>query len=593
VFPSGDVEKATISMSSKELDRLHWVQRMADRRATQRQAAEALGLTVRQVQRLRDAYEAHGAAGLVSARRGKRSNRALPDAYKTYVVELVRERYVDFGPTLAREKLAELHGVSVALETLRKWLSEAGVWQTRAARRARPQPPRARRDCFGELVQIDGCDHEWFEDRGPRCTLLVYVDDATSSLMELRFARSESTFDYFAATESYLGRYGKPVAFYSDKLSVFRVNAQEAIGGMGYTQFGRAMRDLNIDVICANTPAAKGRVERAHQTLQDRLVKELRLRGISDRDAGNAYLGEFREDYNRRFARAPKSPRDAHRPLLPHDDLRRAFSWQEQRRLTRNLTLHYKRVLYVVDRTPASEKARGHRVDVCEFADGSVQIEYRGVVLPACSFAKDSHVTPGAVVENKLLGHTLSVIAAAQRERDEMRLNEHRMTLRDQDNLRRAVTASFSPPIHDPGKRVAKPSTYAPMPLTITRVPSLPRMPEPSPALSLGSPALQPAGFEPVTAGDVPEPAQKRRRRGRPRKHPLPDPLVEASSDRRRPGRPRKHPVPTLQVPRKPKPIPLVLTYENLPPTNAPAVATNPLSRLLTWAKQQVPEPEL
>ena len=139
---------------------------------------------------------------------------------------------------------------------------------------------------------------DWFDGRGPRCTLLAYIDDATSKLLELRFARSESTFDYFAATERYLRRDGKPVAFYSDKASIFRVNAREAIAGVGYTQLGRAMQSLNIDVICANTPAAKGRIERAHQTLQDRLVNELRLRGICDREAGNVYLDEFREDYN-------------------------------------------------------------------------------------------------------------------------------------------------------------------------------------------------------------------------------------------------------------------------------------------------------
>jgi len=174
-------------MSSKELDRLHWLQRMSEKRTTQRQAAEALGLTVRQVQSLRDADEACGAAGLVSARRGKRSNRALPDAYRAYVVDIVRERYADFGPTLAREKLAELHNVWVALETLRNWLIAAGVCRTHAVRRTCAQPPRSRRDCLGEFVQIDGCDHDWFEQRG---TLLVYVDDATSTSLALRFARN-------------------------------------------------------------------------------------------------------------------------------------------------------------------------------------------------------------------------------------------------------------------------------------------------------------------------------------------------------------------------------------------------------------------
>jgi hypothetical protein len=548
-------------MSSKELDRLHWLQRLADKRATQRQAAEALGLTVRQVQRLRDPYEARGAAGLVSARRGKRSNRALPDSFKEYVVELVRDRYLDFGPTLAREKLAELHGVSVGLETLRKWLVDAGVWQTRAERRKRPQPPRARRECFGELVQIDGCDHDWFEDRGPRCTLLVYVDDATSALMELRFVRSESTFDYFASTERYLQRFGRPGAFYSDKLSVFRVTAKEAVAGVGYTQFGRAMRDLNIDVICANTPAAKGRVERAHQTLQDRLVKELRLRGISDQDAGNAYLDEFREDYNRRFARAARNPRDAHRPLLPSDDLRRSLTWQEQRRLTNNLTLHYKRVLYVVDPTPAADRARGRRVDIRENEDGSIQIEYLGTELTARAFAKDAHVNPGAIVENKLLGHTLRIIADAQRERDQSRLDNQRMTLRDQDMLRRAMAAGFEDAAHERQYRVNKPPTYSAMRLAIT---------PPTDELDLQEPVEAPVLDKPVQVG------------ARTRKAPYKGP-------KRPVGRPPKKKPAASDPPMKTRVRgELELNYADLPPIDS--ADPDPLARVLAWAKSQIPE---
>jgi hypothetical protein len=159
----------------------------------------------------------------------------------------------------------------------------AGIWVPRTQRTRRSYPPRPRRACLSELIQLDGSDHAWFEDRGPRCTLLVYVDDATSRLMELGFAAVESTFDYFRATRRYLERHGKPMAFYSDKLSVFHVaTGARAAGGRGVSQFGRALRDLNIDAICANSPEAKGRVERANGTLQDRLVKELRLRGLHD-----------------------------------------------------------------------------------------------------------------------------------------------------------------------------------------------------------------------------------------------------------------------------------------------------------------------
>jgi hypothetical protein len=291
----------------------------------------------------------------------------------------------------------------------------------------------------GELVQIDGSDHEWFEDRGPRCTLLVYVDDATSRLMELRFVRSESTFDYFAATNSYLRRHGKPVAFYSDKASIFRVNKKDVKGGDGFTQFGRAMHDLNIDSICANTPAAKGRVERANQTLQDRLVKELRLRGASTREHGNAYLPEFMADYNRRFAREPLNGHDAHRPLRAHENLARVFTWQEERRLTDNLTLHYKRVMYIVEPSATADAARGKRVDVIESEDGAVYLEFRGESLVARAFPKDARVSQAAVVDNKALAGALLDIQAKQRERDQSLLNRRKLTLRDEDHLRKKL----------------------------------------------------------------------------------------------------------------------------------------------------------
>jgi hypothetical protein len=184
----------------------------------------------------------------------------------------------------------------------------AGLWLPRAQRRQRPHPPRYRRPCLGELVQIDGCDHEWFEQRGPRCVLLVFVDDATGQIMHLRFVASESTFDYFAAVRRYVEQHGKPVAFYSDKASIFRVNAQAPRCGPNATQFARAMGELNIDVLCANSPQAKGRVERTHQTLQDRLAKELRLRGIDNPEDANRFAPEFIEDYKRRFGRDPADP---------------------------------------------------------------------------------------------------------------------------------------------------------------------------------------------------------------------------------------------------------------------------------------------
>ena len=194
-------------------------------------ASQQLGITSRHLRRLLAAYGRDGPVALVSKKRGKRRNRAYAEAVKTSVLALARDRYQGFGPTLLAEKLAQLHSLVLSRETLRQWLLQADLWHSRQQRHAAVHQPRYRRDCLGELSQIDGSDHHWFEDRGPACTLLVYIDDANGRLMELRFVDSESAFDYFYSTRRYLERYGKPVAFYSDKHAVFRINYTGAIGG--------------------------------------------------------------------------------------------------------------------------------------------------------------------------------------------------------------------------------------------------------------------------------------------------------------------------------------------------------------------------
>jgi transposase len=236
-------------------------------------AAERLGLSVRQVERLVTRYRERGPSGVASGRRGRPGNRNLDAGLAVRALTIIRERYADFGPTLAGEKLDECHGIRLAKETVRRLMTEAGLWVPRTQRPPKVYQPRARRACLGELVQIDGSEHPWFEARAPQCTLLAYVDDATSRLMALHFTATESTFSYFEATRAYLQQYGKPVAFYSDRASVFRPTHTQS-GDRGVTHFGRAMYELNIDTWCANSSSAKGRVERAHLTLQDRLVKQ-------------------------------------------------------------------------------------------------------------------------------------------------------------------------------------------------------------------------------------------------------------------------------------------------------------------------------
>ncbi len=222
---------------------------------------------------------------------------------RAQVARLIRTQYGDFGPTLAAEKLHERHEHRLSAETLRQWMIADGLWQPKSRKRARIHPRRPRRPCRGELVQIDGSPHDWFEGRGPRCTLIVFIDDAAGELMALRFAPAETTWAYMQTLQAYLNQHGRPVALYSDKHSIFRINHPEHEGEL--TQFSRALKTLDIAPIHANTPQAKGRVERANQTLQDRLVKEMRLRAISDIDTANTFLPAFIEHYNQRFAVAP------------------------------------------------------------------------------------------------------------------------------------------------------------------------------------------------------------------------------------------------------------------------------------------------
>src|SRR4051794_17341573 len=406
---------AVVLMSKAELSRVDTLARVDRGELPVAEAASLLGLSGRQVFRLLRRFRAEGASGLASRRRGRPSNRRLPASVREAALAVVRERYADFGPTLAAEKLEELHDIRLSRETLRQWMSEAGLWVPRKARRGRVHQPRHRRDRLGELVQIDGCQPHWFEDRGPPCTLLVFVDDATSRLMHLRFVPSESAFAYMAATREYVEAHGKPVAFYSDKHGIFRVNHPDAAGD-GMTQFGRALAELTIAIICANSPQAKGRVERAHKTLQDRLVKELRLAGIGTVEAANAFLPAFVADYDARFAKEPRLAEDLHRPPAAHEDLDGALTWREERTVTGSLTLHYDKVLFLLEPSEVARSLARKRVTVHEFPDGRLAIRHRGVDLPYRTFDKLRRVDQAAVVENKRLGAVLAHIRDRQAE---------------------------------------------------------------------------------------------------------------------------------------------------------------------------------
>ena len=420
-----------VAMSHGELSRYDTLLRVKRRELRVEDAAMLLGVCRRQVYRLLGRLRADGPDALVSWKRGRSSNRDFGDAFRARVLDLVREHYHDFGPTLICEYLVERHGVTISHETLRKWMIKAGLWKDRDARRPRPYQPRYRRDCRGELIQVDGSKHWWFEDRGPQCTLLVYIDDATSELMHLKMVESESTFAYMDATREYVEAHGKPVAFYSDKHSVFR-NAKASALGDGRTHFGRALEAPNIEIICANSPQAKGRVERANGTLQDRLVKAMRLEGLSTIAEANAFLPGYIARHNRRFAKAPFDPRDLHRPLAPHDDLKAEMVWREQRTVTAALTLHYNKALFILEPTELSRPLAGKRVDVCEYPDGRLEIRHAEHALPYRVFDKIRQVNQAAIVENKHLDAALTMAKLMQAQLPVRKRNNNEPSRRSQ-----------------------------------------------------------------------------------------------------------------------------------------------------------------
>src|SRR3954462_12738902 len=398
-------------MSGRELQRIQVLSEVTNRVRTVASASVVLALSTRQVHRLLRAYRSSGAGSLAHKARGRPSNNRIRDDVRHQAVELVRVHYPDFGPTLAAEMLAEHHELKISRETLRGWLAEAGLWLSRKQRRSLHQP-RLRREALGELVQIDGSEHRWLEDRADPCTLLVFIDDATSRLLQLRFVRSESAFAYFEALQGYLEAHGCPVAFYSDKHSVFRVARKEAKGGQGMTQFGRALAELNIEILCANSSQAKGRVERVNRTLQDRLVKELRLAKIGSIEAGKAVLPGFIERFHARFAVAPARPRDLHRPLLnlAPDRLRAILCRREMRHVGQQLTLSFERKLIMLEQNEVTIGLAGQYVDTCVFADGRLEVRWKGLSLPYRAFDKDQRVDQAAIVENKRLGEVLAFI---------------------------------------------------------------------------------------------------------------------------------------------------------------------------------------
>jgi len=394
-----------LAMSAKELGRLEVIQRVNEKRLKQKEASRMLGLSIRQMKRLLRAYREKGAAGLVSKRRGKPSSHQLAEETKREVLDLLKGKYKGFGPTLACEKMVEVEGLKISDESVRQLMMAEGLWKAKRARKLEVHQMRERRACIGELEQMDGTDHDWFEGRGERCSLLVMIDDASGKLGALHFVAEESFFGYCALLRQYLAAHGRPAGLYTDKHGIFRVNIPNAGSGDNLTQFGRAMQSLEIPILCANTPQAKGRVERVNQTLQDRLVKEMRLRNISTMQQGNAYLPEFIADFNARFAVQPRSSLDVHRPLLKYHDLDQILAWQESRTISKNLTVQFKNVVYQIQTDRPTYALRNIQVTICQDIQGKVAILYKGKEFAYTIFQKQ--LRQAEVVTAKQVDHVL------------------------------------------------------------------------------------------------------------------------------------------------------------------------------------------
>lgn len=332
-------------MSSKEIERSKVLAEALDKKITQPIAAKKLKLSVRHVRRLLFSLKTKGNQSILSKKRGVSSNRCLPKELKNNVLSLIQNYYPDFGPKLANEYLKEHHNIFISTETLRHWMIGTHLWIPKSKENKKLHSPRPRRGTFGELIQIDGSHHDWFEGRSPSCVLMVFIDDATSAITSLHFSKTESLEAYYRTLEKHLRNYGIPASFYGDRCSVLTPrNPKDSRDG---TQFRQTLRELNCQLILALSPQAKGRVERANRTLQDRLVKEMRLKGISTIDEANVMLEEYRQRHNLLFSKKPNEQLDAHRSL-EGICLESVLCTRETRTLDKNFIVQFKNNFYQI-----------------------------------------------------------------------------------------------------------------------------------------------------------------------------------------------------------------------------------------------------
>lgn len=373
------MEQDIITMTAKEAERHEIINNLIAKKINGTNAAKQLNLSIRQTKRLKAKVRKHGIKGIIHKLRGKESNNKIEKDLLRDVKKIIQQNYPDFGPTLAAEKLMEIHKINLGVTTVRSLMIREEFFKPKKRKQNQEHRSwRERKECYGEMEQFDGCYHDWFEGRGEECCLLAAIDDAKGEVTKLKFGKSESVIEVFTLWKEYLESKNKPVAIYLDKFSTYKVNHKNATDNHELlTQFQRACQDLNINLITAHSPQAKGRVERLFETLQDRLVKELRLRNISDIETANKFLEEeYVADFNKRFSVVPAKDTNLHRPLTEHDknNLEKIFSIQSKRQVKNDFTIQFKNVWYQLDEIQPTTVYKKDSVLIEERLDGSIHL---------------------------------------------------------------------------------------------------------------------------------------------------------------------------------------------------------------------------
>lgn len=381
-------------MSQKEIDRAFVLSKVKEGQITLRQAAHRMSLSYAQTKRVWACYKKEGRKGLISKKRGRKSNRAVCPEKRQEIFQIIQRHYGGCKPLFITEKLSEHHKIYYSSEFIRKLMIDEGMWFSRR-KKGKAHPRRPRKEAAGLLLQADASDHDWLEGRGPRCHLHLYIDDATSKIEGGQFELEETTEGYYRALERVLRKKGRPVSLYTDKRGTFVVNQGKK---RGKTQFARAMEELEIKMIIAHSPQAKGRIERAFGTLQERLVWEMRIHNICTLEEANAFLPTFLEKHNRKYAKEPLSPLDAYRPLNKKKELKYILSRKEKRRVSKNLEVQYKNEIYQL-REPHGVSLKNQEIAIITTLDNDRVFEYKGHLLEAVSYLEVEYKKPEICID--------------------------------------------------------------------------------------------------------------------------------------------------------------------------------------------------